>query len=871
MRPIELRMSAFGPYAGEERLNFEQLGKRGLFLIAGDTGAGKTTLFDAICFALYGQGSGGSHRRSSKSFRSDFAPDQADTWVEFTFEHRGARYRIRRSPEYRKAGRRTPRPAAVEMACLDDGRVWTRVEEVRCAVEQIVGLTEVQFGQVAMIAQGDFVKILQASSDKRREIFRRIFDTQIYDVITSAAQERCRAAREADAAILAEYARLAAQMDIPGDSSRADEMRMLSQSPSHAAALLSALEALLAEDRLQMSGVQRERAVHAAEVEKLAAGLVRAEAQNQGVRALAAQVARREALLARQEEMRVGAERLDRARRAAAVAPFEAAAAREEELRATAKARWEAAVSSLKEATANWDACEKALAAAQRAMEEKPDILRRIDELAAILPLFESLRQARRDQKAAHAGLAAAQAQKQETSRRFEALFDAYIRDQAGILADTLAPGRPCPVCGAVEHPAPAPHMKKAPTRAQVDEAAARRDAADREALQAAEAASRTAHHAEELTARIAAAAGSADEAREQACRSEMQALNRRAREVQAAFDEADREHRQAERRMSAAEAGMSALEAQMLAQNRRAADAAQDYANALSDAGFASGEACRIARMSDGEMRRLASGQEDYRAELSAADAAVKSLSEQWKGLAEIDTALLERQIQPERAACAACEAREAALNRRIGLNARTHDALVETAARMEAVHEEYEILEDLRRTLIGRVPGARKIPFENYILQYYFKRVIFEANRRLERMSEGRYRLCWKEEEGGTGVAGLALDVFDGYTRRVRDVQTLSGGESFVASLALALGFADVVQARSGGVQLDTMFIDEGFGALDEETLERALSVLDSLASERCLVGVISHVGLLKERIDRRIVVQRDAAGTSHAHIEA
>ena len=135
MRPIELKLSAFGPYAGEERLDFTRLGRQGLFLSAGDTGAGKTTLFDAICFALYGQASGGGKRRSSKSFRSDFAAPDRETWVEFTFEHRGARYRVRRNPEYARLGRKTPRPADAQLECLDDGRVWSRVEAVRDAVE----------------------------------------------------------------------------------------------------------------------------------------------------------------------------------------------------------------------------------------------------------------------------------------------------------------------------------------------------------------------------------------------------------------------------------------------------------------------------------------------------------------------------------------------------------------------------------------------------------------------------------------------------------------------------------------------------------------------------------------------------------------
>ena len=147
MRPIKLTMRAFGPYAGEETLDFAPLGGRGLFLITGDTGAGKTTLFDAMCFALYGQASGGSRRRSSKSFRSDFAAPEDKTWVEFTFEHRGGRYRIRRSPEYIKPGRKSAVPAEAEMECLDDGRTWNNIREVEREVTELIGLTESQFGQ----------------------------------------------------------------------------------------------------------------------------------------------------------------------------------------------------------------------------------------------------------------------------------------------------------------------------------------------------------------------------------------------------------------------------------------------------------------------------------------------------------------------------------------------------------------------------------------------------------------------------------------------------------------------------------------------------------------------------------------------------
>lgn len=176
MRPARLEMSAFGPYAGLETVDFTLLGESGLFLITGDTGAGKTTLFDAISFALYGVASGGTRRRSAKSFRSDFASPADETWVRFTFESGGRRWTVRRSPEYLKPGRKTPRPAEAELVC-EDGTVYARIDAVNAAVEELLGLDAAQFAQVAMIAQGDFLSILRADSQKRALIFRRIFDT----------------------------------------------------------------------------------------------------------------------------------------------------------------------------------------------------------------------------------------------------------------------------------------------------------------------------------------------------------------------------------------------------------------------------------------------------------------------------------------------------------------------------------------------------------------------------------------------------------------------------------------------------------------------------------------------------------------------
>jgi len=253
----------------------------------------------------------------------------------------------------------------------------------------------------------------------------------------------------------------------------------------------------------------------------------------------------------------------------------------------------------------------------------------------------------------------------------------------------------------------------------------------------------------------------------------------------------------------------------------------------------------------------------------MSSVAALHESLSSLWRGKPLMDVDALSTQENILHAQGEELHREGRILSSRLDHNTRLLPGLRSAVKDVRVGTEEWTVLEDLYRTVSGNVVGAQKIPFENYILQYYFRRVIHEANRRLERMSEGRYLLCQKTLAGLSGKTGLALDVLDRHTGKVRDVGTLSGGESFMASLALALGFADAVQSRRGGVQLDTLFIDEGFGSLDDDSLRRALDVLNELAGGKRLIGVISHVPLMKACISKKILVQSRAAGGSAVRV--
>ena len=339
--------------------------------------------------------------------------------------------------------------------------------------------------------------------------------------------------------------------------------------------------------------------------------------------------------------------------------------------------------------------------------------------------------------------------------------------------------------------------------------------------------------------------------------------------ELRQSIEEAQRGQQAARSALEAARAVLSGSRSERAAQQEAAQTAAAAFQNARGDEGFDGEAAYRAALVEEREENAMAARLTQYGNALSAAEAALASLAAMWEGKQPVDGEALKARTEALSARAEALLRQEKEADARLSHNSRLLPQLEKAVREAGEKLEEFGVLDDLYRTASGNVRGARKIPLENYLLQYYFRRVIIATNARLSRMSEGRFSLCQKQEEGLGGKAGLALDVLDRHTGKVRDVGTLSGGESFLASLAMALGFADVVQARRGGVRLDTLFIDEGFGTLDEESLLRALHVLQELAGGQRLVGVISHVAALKDCIARKIEVRAAPAGGSTVHV--
>ena len=919
MRPIRLTISAFGPYAGREVLDLDRLGESGLYLITGDTGAGKTTIFDAITYALYGDASG--ENREPAMFRSKYAAPETATEVELVFSYAGKTYTVRRNPEYERPktrGEGTTKQKAEAELTYPDGRVVTKQREVDAAIRDIMGMNRSQFLQIAMIAQGDFLKLLLAPTEERKAIFRQIFKTKLYQDLQTKLSDEARTLsrqREAAAQSLRQYVGGIEVEESDLLRPKADEAKAGALPLEETTALL---DALIGQDAARADALDAQLRKLDGALERVNENLGMLDARDKAERAIAQKEAEQQTeasrLKARQETLqalRDAAPKTEQDTKEKTL--LEDTLPRYDALETLSKALREAETdlekkqAELQEKSAQSEADDTALASRREALqaltgagEAKQILLQARDKTEQLLEKLQSLSGALKSHASRRTSLDALQAdyQKAETlretaSHQYEADYRAFLNEQAGIIAETLTPGQPCPVCGSLEHPSPARKSETAPTEAQLKQ---RKAAAD-EAAKAAEEKSRACAAAsaecaalkEAAQAQIAAlwpeeTIDSAEE-RIRLTQTEQTAnladLNAkiRAEEENLARKEA------LEKAIPAQEAALAALKDGVGALRSEIAglDAAIKEKKAQLEADRKAlrydsrAQAEKAVRTLEDQIRTqkaaLAQAEKDAQEsekQMEALAAAIKELRGQIAGEVALD-----RAAEEERKAALTAERKEAELDAkrihaRLETNRKALEIIRAGAGDLQALEQRYTWIRALANTANGTISGKEKIMLETYIQMNYFDRIIARANTRFMVMSGGQYELKRRREaENNRSQSGLDLNVIDHYNGTERSVKTLSGGESFKASLSLALGLSDEIQSSAGGVQLDTMFVDEGFGSLDEESLNQAMRALVSLADGNRLVGIISHVAELKTRIDRQILVTKTPAGGSRAEI--
>ena len=883
-------MQAFGPYGGRQELDFAALGRYGFFLIHGPTGAGKTTILDAMAFALYGDTSSGAatdpRARQGRDMRSDHADPALRTEVGLDFAVGGKRYRVRRSPWQQRPKRRgdgvtveNPTAALWDRSDtppddpLAEGRpLATKPTDVTARVEELLGFRSVQFRQVVMLPQGKFQELLQSSGKEREEILQRLFRTDRFrDVQEALKAEAQSVERELQQAVAERDAVLrtsgAAAPDEVGER-LARLVEQVCESEAAAAAAAAAEQAALAELSAAQGVVARldEAAEAQADADTLAAAApdmqqLRAELDDAGraapLRELDALVHdRRNDLTVHVLELEIAEGKLEAAAAARrdAEAALAAEAAREPRRRELAEAVLELTAmagraAELAQAQAALDGAELAVAAARRA-----------------------------DERAAADGrdtLAAASQAAQAAAAELAALEAAWSAGQAAALAAALRPGAPCPVCGSTAHPAPAVAQGELPgeaevlaQRATVDDL---RGACDRvrETTEAATTAAR--RELAEATAAQASAVAVLDE-RGRGVPADLRDPAELARRLAQAGDElaslerALTQAQTADRDTAAALAGATAT----LAEKQRTHDAlatavadieAERLAR-IADAGFPDEKAYFAARREPAVMAELAERVTAHDADVKAAAARLRRAAAAARGLERPDLeGLAQRHAVAARAADEARDERAAQMAARDVL-ARAADDLTRLQAAIGAHEATYAVVGRLARVADG--DNDLRLSFQRYMLAAYLDDVLVVASARLAAMTDQRFTLHRREQGDKRRALGLDLEVADAYTGARRPVSTLSGGETFQASLALALGLAEVVQSHEGGVKLDTVFVDEGFGSLDPDNLAAALDTLIGLQTGGRLVGIISHVADLREQIEARLEVTTTRAGS-------
>ena len=928
MRPLRLTLSAFGPYAAETTLDLEKLGKGGLYLITGDTGAGKTTLFDAITYALYDHSSSGI--REGSMLRCKYADDKTPTFVELEFEVHGVRYTVRRNPEYQRPKARgegmTTEKADATLTYPDTRPPVTKAKDVTVAVQEIIGLDYNQFSQIVLIAQGQFTKLLNASTEERSRIFRKLFRTQRYAQLQERLQAEAAALNQQRTAQNAKLDSLLGGLQFSPEDPDAEALRALCAQtvPETALALLDALTArqaaaleetgtALHTTEAQLDTVQRQLGA-AAQAQRLAQQLAarqaelaaakpaldaaRAEADRHAgdaaqLDALTAQVTQAKSALAAYDALDVLCRQQTEARDAARLAAAQA------QKRRTQLDSLNAALAAAEvELAALADADTRLLALQTRSAQlaQRGEALAKLEQRLA-----DCQRQAKTAHKAQESYRTAAAAQDEAHARR-DALERAFLDAQAGLLAESLVEGTPCPVCGSTHHPARALLPHTAPTQAQVETARQAAAEADRQAQNASAAAQSALAAANEaktslrrdaetlLPERFTAPEGTVpltfalmtNVLAEESATLQTAQVDCKAQCRQAEADcrrkaqlEADRQAKtrqrpaleqaaaEADRSAAAQNASADALEGQIA--ERRAALPYPRRADAQAALDKLEADRSALRTGMDTAQRRLKQAEQS----VAAAEAAVEALrTQQTVAQKELPARSAEELTAQQTALTAAREAlrsREKQLSAQLLPNRKTAAQYRAAAEARQALESRWQWVSALAATAGGTLTSKQKIKLEAYIQMNYLDRILRYANTRLMQMTAGQYELERIGAENQRSQSGLDLGIIDHYNGTRRSVKTLSGGESFKASLALALGLSDEVQSSAGGIRLDTLFLDEGFGSLDEESLELAIRVLSGLTEGDRLVGIISHVGALKDRIDRQVVVHKARTGGS------
>ena len=875
MKPIRLVICGWGPYKGKQEIDFTGLDQRGLFLIAGPTGAGKTSIFDAIAYALYGSMSGSMREKSS--VRSDFAAADMPTYVELVMNHGGRAYTIYRNPEYLRPRKRQtgemPRTELVkekEKAVLTEpsGKKIEGGSEVTRRIQELLRLDYRQFKQLSMIAQGEFAKLFTASPAEKTKIFREIFGTDLYERLASVLRGK-------SVDIYKQVTQCRNKMDehidmlagggiFTREDACAKWQELTAVGSYYYEGIIDFLQVQVRSNKEDLKEIKNQFAACEKEMNKLTKQEERAKRAESLFARLEAETLKKKELAQKRNEIEQAKALLVKQEAAAALKVEEmqkkAAAEYTCQLEMRIQASREEILSLQERKTAGAFSYENRdkIAAAYQTKSQVKELSGVYEELA------EVCRKEKDELYKLQKEYLLAEEQEDKEKEAYERAEKAYRHGIAGILSSQLSEGTPCPVCGALHHPAPAKKEQNLPDEEQVRELKAVFESKQQTRIVLHGKTASLAAKAEESEKKLKEC-GRQKEQMEKALLAEKEIFRNYIDSCkESEFFERVKEYEQTSAVLEEKQRVYKEQQEELLVQKQKVNDLGERWRQQLFHAGFSDEKEYEQVLADPEGLRRRRESIQEYQQNCHANQEMIAHLKRETKdfkreNLKEIQVRLEEQKRQKQQVLEGQMEQ-----GNRLKMIESSLGALKEKQKELTLLMEKYSMLKDLDDAANGNNP--KRLVFEQFVMASYFEDILQAANIRLRFMSGGRYELRRMEQvSDGRSKDNLEIEVMDYYTGKSRSVKTLSGGESFKASLALALGMSDVVQALSGGIKVEALFIDEGFGSLDGESLEQACLTLQTLVEKDRLIGIISHVPELAEKIENKIYIHKTNAGSS------
>ena len=891
MKPINLRISAFGPYKDEVNIDFTKLGENGIFLITGDTGAGKTSIFDAISFAIFGEVSGSN--RPIQTLRSDFADMNIDTYVELEFVHKNRKYKILRNPSYekpKKKGEGFTKKSADASLEYDDV-VVSGIKNVDIKIEEILGINAKQFKQISMLAQGEFLKILFAESKERTEIFRKIFDTNIYNSIARKLKEKLKTNEDKLKELKNSFITNTANILLEEEKNINLDNKINEIDIDN---VLKELEQELEENKEENTNIEEEITKQEKEIKVIEENISKQEELN-------LKIENYKQLLTKQNEYKKQEEEIEKLKNKIA---------QNQKIREIIKPKADKVNNEkeiIKKLEKDLDTIKRNIQignAKEKEHEKKVEIVNKIGEKYKEYNNYLEIKKELLEKANIIKNIENLEITKNNYLKEYEQLEKEYkiinneylekesefFKEQVGIIAEKLEENKPCPVCGSITHPNIAKKSASVLSKEELEKIKENLEIKQNNKLKKQEECIKVNSQINILIQEIGKESDNKLELEsaknklkkefninkeklisiEQTILKEYKSILNKNLDItkfeydkfkDSIIDLINLEKNELVKSKTLQEEKMNQLQES----NLRLDKYTKEYFNELLKLRFKNEEEYNKILLTNIEIENIQKNIEDFTRNVAINNTKISDLEKEAKGKSTKDLKIQKEKLMAYKNILIEKRKEYVKIKGKLDNNMRIYKLLLENAKELKQKIKDFIIYDELSRTANGTLAGKKRIEFEQYVQATYFDMVILEANKRLAKMTENRYFLIRKEEpEKISDKIGLDLEVKDNYNGKIRDVKSLSGGEAFKAALSLALGLSDVIQSYSGGIVVDTLFIDEGFGSLDTESREQAINTLSLLIDNNKLIGIISHVTELKERIDKKIIVTKTSDGS-------